>query len=62
MSLKDRVTVVTGASTPKGIGIAIAKRFAQAGGSVYLVAEGTREQLETAQRDCRALASGGRIE
>ena len=62
MSLKDRVTVVTGASTPKGIGLAIAKRFAQAGSSVYLVAEGTRELLETAQRDCRAIAGAGRIE
>ena len=53
MSLKDRVAVITGASTPKGIGNAIARRFAEAGGSLYLVAEGTRDQLETAQRDCR---------
>ena len=61
-SLKDRVAVVTGASTPKGIGNAIAKRFAKAGANVYLVAEGTQEQLETAQRECRALEGAGRIE
>ncbi len=62
LSLKDKVAVVTGASTPKGIGNAIAKRFAQAGASVYLVAEGTREQLETAQRECRAFTEAGRVE
>lgn len=61
-TMKNLTCIVTGASTPNGIGNAIAKRFAQAGASVLLVAEGTREQLETAQRECRAFAQGGRIE
>lgn len=60
--LKGKVAVVTGASTPRGIGNATAKRFAQAGASVFLVAEGTAEQLETAVRQCRAFAHAGRIE
>src|SRR5262245_39198097 len=52
--LKGKSAIVTGASTAKGIGSAIARRFAQAGAKLYLVAEGTREQLQ-AQRDlCRA--------
>ena len=56
--LKGKVAVITGASTPRGIGNAIAKRFAQAGASLLLVAEGTAEQLETAVRECRTLGSG----
>lgn len=60
--LKGKVVIVTGASTPRGIGNAIAKRFAQAGASVFLVAEKTAEQLETAVRECRAFAHAGRIE
>jgi NAD(P)-dependent dehydrogenase (short-subunit alcohol dehydrogenase family) len=52
--LKGKVAVVTGASTPRGIGNATARRFAQEGAAVYLVAEGTREQLETARTACRA--------
>jgi len=43
--LKGKVAIVTGASTSKGIGSAIARRFAQEGAALYLVAEGTREQL-----------------
>ncbi len=60
--LKGKVAIVTGASTPRGIGNATAKRFAQAGASVFLVAEATEEQLATAVRECRALAGAGRIE
>ena len=59
--LKGKVAVVTGASSPRGIGNAIAKRFAQAGASLFLIAEGTAEQLETAVRECRAVGAG-RIE
>ena len=59
--LAHKVAIVTGASTPRGIGNAIAKRFAQAGASLLLVAEGTQEQLETAVHECRALGEG-RIE
>ena len=60
--LKGKVVVVTGASTPRGIGNASAKRFARAGASVFLVAEGTEEQLATAVRECRAFPHAGRIE
>ena len=61
-SLKTKFAIVTGASTPKGIGNAIAKRFAEAGAAVFLVAEGTVKQLETAQQECQAFAQAGRIE
>ena len=60
--LTGKVAVVTGASTPTGIGNAIAKRFAEAGASVYLVAEGTLQQLLQAQQECRAYPEAGRIE
>ena len=40
--LKGKVAIVTGTSTPSGIGNAIAKRFAKAGASVLCVAEATR--------------------
>mgnify|MGYP001031156567 CR=1 FL=1 len=64
--LKDGLTgkfaVITGASTPKGLGMAIARRFAAEGASLYLVADGTREQLEAAVADCRELSrAGGRM-
>ena len=61
-SMKGRFCVVTGASTQHGIGNTIAKRFAEAGASVFLVAEGTKEQLETAQAECRAYPDAGTIE
>ena len=61
-SLKNKVAIVTGASTPKGIGNAIAQCFAQAGASVFLVAEGTVEQLKAAQKKCRSYVDAGRIE
>jgi NAD(P)-dependent dehydrogenase (short-subunit alcohol dehydrogenase family) len=60
--LKDKVAIVTGASTPRGIGNAIAKRYARAGGSVLLVAEGTADQLAAAVAECRAFPGAGRIE
>src|SRR6185503_20342221 len=56
--LTGKVAVISGASSPHGIGNAIAKRFAQAGASLFLVAEATAEQLETAVRECRALGAG----
>jgi NAD(P)-dependent dehydrogenase (short-subunit alcohol dehydrogenase family) len=61
-SLKDKVAIVTGASTPKGIGNAIAQRFARAGASVFLVAEGTTAQLQATQKACQGFAGAGRIE
>ena len=61
--LSDKVALVTGASAPKGIGEAIAKRFAAAGASLFLVAEGTVAQLETLTQECRRLSTkGGRVE
>jgi NAD(P)-dependent dehydrogenase (short-subunit alcohol dehydrogenase family) len=60
--MKGSFCVVTGASTQNGIGNAIAKRFAEAGGSVFLVAEGTQAQLELAQQECRSYPDAGRIE
>ena len=61
--LVDKVAVVTGASTPKGLGTAIARRYAAEGASLFLVAEGTEEQLQSAVESCRALSpNGARIE
>jgi len=62
LPLQDKVAVVTGASLPNGIGIAIAKRFAQAGASILLVAEGTEAQLSERCEECRSVAQGGEIE
>ncbi|MCE9639895.1 MAG: SDR family oxidoreductase [Betaproteobacteria bacterium] len=61
-SLTGKCAVVTGASSEKGIGRAIAKRFAENGASVLLVAEGTESQLQEAQRECRESSAAGRIE
>ena len=61
-SMQNLVSVVTGASTPNGIGNAIAKRFAEAGAAVFLVAEGTVAQLELAQAECKKYPAAGRIE
>ena len=60
--LKGKVAIVTGASTPFGIGNAIAKRFARARASVLCVAEATQEKLETVVRECRAFENSGRVE
>jgi NAD(P)-dependent dehydrogenase (short-subunit alcohol dehydrogenase family) len=61
-SLTGKVAVVTGSSTPTGIGNAIAKRYAEAGASVFLVAEGTLAQLRKAQQECQGYPEAGRIE
>ena len=61
-ALTGKVAIVTGASLPNGIGLAIAKAFAKAGASLFLVAEGTREQLEASQHECQELTSSGRVE
>lgn len=57
--LTGKVAIVTGASTPHGIGRAIARRFAQAGASVLLVADQTMDQLEEAVYECEAFEAGG---
>ncbi len=61
--LASKVAVVTGASTPKGLGTAIARRYAAEGASLFLVAEGTEEQLQGAVESCRDVSpNGARIE
>ena len=57
--LGGKVAVVTGASTPKGIGNAIARRYAAEGAALYLVAEGTEQQLQDAVETCRGLSPNG---
>ncbi|GAA4343608.1 3-oxoacyl-ACP reductase FabG [Pigmentiphaga soli] len=60
--LTDKIAIVTGASLPNGIGVAIARRLAQAGAGVLLVAEGTEEQLRARCDECRQAAPGARVE
>ena len=54
--LTGKVAVITGASSRNGIGQAIARRYARAGASVYLMAEGSAEQLRDNARECRELS------
>jgi NAD(P)-dependent dehydrogenase (short-subunit alcohol dehydrogenase family) len=61
-SLEGRFAIVTGASSPGGIGRAIARRFAREGASVLLVADGTPAQLDDARALCAAEGGSGRIE
>lgn len=56
--LKGQVAVITGASTPHGIGRAIAKRFARANASLFLVADRTRAQLDDAVEECGGSTNG----
>jgi len=60
--LSGKVALITGASSPTGIGWAIAQRFARAGASLLLVADGTREQLDDTVAVCRTTPGAGRIE
>lgn len=60
--LTGKVVIVTGASSSLGIGNAIATRFAEAGASLFLVAEATRKQLEAVAEKCRAYPNAGRVE
>jgi len=53
--LTGKVAVITGTSSPKGIGYTIAKRFAVEGASLFLVARGHIPQMETAKKECLAL-------
>jgi len=55
-TLKGKVAVITGASSANGIGHAIAKRFARAGASLYLMAEGPAEHLQDRAAECKKLS------
>ncbi|HEX6007209.1 MAG TPA: SDR family NAD(P)-dependent oxidoreductase, partial [Burkholderiales bacterium] len=55
--LSGKVTVITGASSPTGIGQAIARRYAAAGASVYLMAEGTEHELRAGVDACRKVST-----
>src|SRR2546430_566747 len=57
--LSGKVAIVTGASSAYGIGRAIARRLAQEGATLFVVAEGTSSQLGEAASECRALAGAG---
>lgn len=57
MELKGKVAVVTGASTPRGIGNEIAKRFARGGASLLINAEATQAQLDATAKECRELGA-----
>jgi NAD(P)-dependent dehydrogenase (short-subunit alcohol dehydrogenase family) len=56
--LAGKVAVITGASTQKGLGDAIARRYAAEGASLYLAAEGTEEGLAKVAEECRKLCPG----
>jgi len=60
--LKGKVAIVTGASAPLGIGRAIARRLAQAGASVFCVAEATPKQLDEVVQECREFPDAGDIQ
>jgi NAD(P)-dependent dehydrogenase (short-subunit alcohol dehydrogenase family) len=57
--LDNKIAVVTGASTPHGIGRAIALRLAREGASLFLVADRLEEELRQTQRLCRDATGPG---
>ncbi len=61
-TLQGKCAIVTGASTPNGIGNAIARRFATEGASLLVVADEPAADLEATAAACRALAPDARIE
>ncbi|MGY8960018.1 MAG: SDR family NAD(P)-dependent oxidoreductase [Alphaproteobacteria bacterium] len=60
-AMSGKVAVITGASTPKGIGAAIARRYAAEGASLFLAADGPVEGLASVTADCRAAAAEGGV-
>jgi NAD(P)-dependent dehydrogenase (short-subunit alcohol dehydrogenase family) len=58
ITLDGRTAMITGGS--KGLGLAMAKMFAESGGHVALVARGT-EALEAAAAEIRAAAPGAKV-
>jgi NAD(P)-dependent dehydrogenase (short-subunit alcohol dehydrogenase family) len=61
-ALTGKVAVVTGAASHKGIGNAIAHRYAREGASVFLVDRTSLDALEGARHACSAHPDAGRIE
>ena len=53
------VAIITGASSPVGIGAAIARRLASAGWRLVLVAEGPADDLDQVAAECRQLSPPG---
>ncbi|MBI3517459.1 MAG: SDR family oxidoreductase [Proteobacteria bacterium] len=50
--LDGKAAIVTGASSPEGIGAAIARRLAASGARLLLSADGPRDTLENVAREC----------
>ena len=53
--LDGKVAIVTGASSPEGLGAAIGRRLAGSGARLLLAADGPRDTLETVARACAGL-------
>ena len=53
--LDGKVAIVTGASSPEGLGAAIGRRLAASGARLLLAADGPRDDLEAVARDCAGL-------
>ncbi len=59
-ALNGKIALITGAS--RGIGRATARVLSKAGASVYLAADGTREELAAVAAECRAQNAAARAE
>jgi NAD(P)-dependent dehydrogenase (short-subunit alcohol dehydrogenase family) len=59
--LEGKAAVVTGASSPEGIGAAIARRLAGAGARLLLAADGPRDTLEAVAKECAARHGAGGV-
>ena len=54
-ALEGKTAIVTGASSPEGLGAAIARRLAGAGARLLLVADGPADTLNAVARECATL-------
>ncbi len=53
--LDGKVAIVTGASSPEGLGAAIGRRLAGSGARLLLAADGPRDTLEAVAKECAGL-------